>query len=294
VKRLLLAWLALLSVALVLPLAGADKPKGKKGPARTITNSVGMRLVLIPAGEFLMGSPKDEKGRASDEGPRHKVKLTRSFYLGVYAVTQGEYQKITGTNPSWYCATGGGKHKVKDLDTHRFPVERVSWVDAVKCCEKLSELEAEKKAGRKYRLPSEAEWEYACRAGTTTPFHFGKSMSSRQANFDGDTPYGGAAKGAYLRRPAKVGSYRPNAWGLYDMHGNVWQWCQDRFAKDYYRGSPKEDPRGPKKGDRRVLRGGSWHGPASDCRAAFRNWNISGILSDDIGFRVVCAVPKTP
>ena len=175
------------------------------------------------------------------------------------------------------------------------PVEKVSWNDAAEFCKSLSALPAEEEAGRSYRLPTEAEWEFACRAGTTTPFHFGKmasaSASSKDANFDGNHPYGGAAKGPYLKRTSKVGSYEPNSWGLYDMHGNVREWCADWFAEDYFRKRENNDPQGPPTGDLRVLRGGSWGGKGKNCRTAYRegasptNRNNSGF-----GFRVVCVL----
>ena len=189
---------------------------------------------------------------------QHEVSITKPFYLGVYVVTQAEYEKVMGNNPSWFSAKGDGKDKVKDMDTGQFPVEKVSWDDAVAFCKKLSELPEEKKAGRVYRLPTEAEWEYACRAGTKTAFHYGDSLSSKQANFNGNFPYGGADKGPYLGRTAKVGSYAANAFGLYDMHGNVWEWCQDWYDENYYKNSPKEDPPGPAQGLHRVVRGGGW------------------------------------
>jgi formylglycine-generating enzyme required for sulfatase activity len=301
VNRLLLASLTLLCAALALPLVGgADKPKGKKAPAKEFANSIGMKLVLIPAGKFTMGSPKDEKGRemsaggASGKETQHEVEITRPFYIGVYPVTQAQYKKVMGTNPSWFSAKGTGSDKVEGLNTDSFPVERVSWQDAKKFCAALSKLPAEKKAGRTYRLPTEAEWEYACRAGTTTPFNCGKSLSSRQANFDGKYPYGGAPKGPYLGRTCKVGSYKPNAWGLYDMHGNVYHFCSDWFKKDNVTGSPKKDPKGPKKGDACVLRGGSWINSGWACRAAFRMGVEPDLPSYNFGFRVVRDIPRKP
>jgi formylglycine-generating enzyme required for sulfatase activity len=269
-----------------------------------VKNSIGMELKLIPAGEFMMGSDKDEqdavvasvpeslrkavRGWVKAEGPQHRVRITKPFYMGVYTVTQAEYEKVMGENPSYFWARGGGKGKVEGLDTRRFPVEQVSWEDATKFCEKLSARAAEKEAGRAYRLPTEAEWERACRARTSTPFHFGKSASSRQANFDGNYPYGGAEKGPYLRRACKVGSYRPNVFGLFDMHGNVWQWCADWYKKDYYRESPKDDPKGPKSGAARVVRGGSWLNYGWYCRAAGRLRLEPGSRVSGVGFRVVC------
>jgi formylglycine-generating enzyme required for sulfatase activity len=274
----------------------------KSGAAKSFTNSIGMKLVLIPRGKFLMGSPKDEKDRNADEW-QHEVEISRPFYLGVYAVTQKQYKEVMGKNRSCFRADGGGKDKVKGLVTDDFPVEQVSWHDAVEFCEKLSQLEKERRAKRTYRLPTEAEWEYACRAGTTTPFHFGKSLSSRQANFDGNYPYGKATKGPYLGRTCAVGSYKPNAFGLYDMHGNVWQWCNDWYDKDYYKDSPEKDPPGADKDPPpgvvrdapRVLRGGSWHWHGIGCRAALRNREDPREWADFIGFRVACSrPPRTP
>lgn len=232
---------------------------------REITNSIGMKLVLIPAGEFMMGSPDSEENHNSDESPQHRVRITRPFYLGQYEVTQGEYQQVMGTNPSDFSATGTHKEKVSGQDTSRFPVEKVSWNDAVEFCRRLSQKE-----GRTYRLPTEAEWEYACRAGTTTPFNFGSLLNGAEANCNGNNPYGTSYKGPYLQRTTTVGSYRPNAFGLYDMHGNVWEWCADRYDGSYYAGSPQDDPTGPSWGLDRVRRGGSWNRIAGNCRSAYR------------------------
>ncbi|HEV3082696.1 MAG TPA: formylglycine-generating enzyme family protein, partial [Gemmataceae bacterium] len=247
--------LGLLSLPAASERSAAAAPEGEKA----ITNSIGMKLALIPAGKFQMGSPEAEVDR-EDKELQHEESITKPFYMGVYEVTQGEWEKVTGkASPSLFHAKKGGGPD--------HPVENLRWYDAVDYCQKLTALPEEKKAGRTYRLPTEAEWEYACRAGTTTPFHFGKSLSSKEANFNGNFPYGGAAKGDYLRRTAKVGSYAPNAWGLYDMYGNVAEWCSDWYDPGYYRDSPKADPKGPAKGVvatdynndfYRVVRGGCW------------------------------------
>jgi formylglycine-generating enzyme required for sulfatase activity len=251
-----------------------------------------MKLRLIPAGKFLMGSPQTEMERLPPEGPQHEVTLTRPFYLGVYPVTQEEYRRLMGLNPSWFSAEGGGKDRVAEMDTSRFPVEEVTWNDTVAFCDRLSALAAEKKAGRVYRLPTEAEWEYACRAGTRTAFWWGDSASSRQANFNGNFPCSGAAKGPYLERTCRVGSYRANPWGLYDMHGNVWQWCADWFGEKSYGQEGNTDPEGPKDGKLRVLRGGSWVSYGKNCRAANRHWLAPGDRDGYSGFRVVCVVAQ--
>jgi formylglycine-generating enzyme required for sulfatase activity len=204
-------------------------------------------------------------------------------------VTQGEYEKVMGKNPSYFSAKGDGKAKVNGLDTSRFPVEQVSYKDAVKFCAKLSEMAGEKQKQRVYRLPTEAEWEYACRGGATskTSFHYGESLSSDLANCDGNDFYGGTDDGTYLERTCKVGSYDPNGFGLYDMHGNVWELCSDWYAADYYGKSPKCDPQGPSKGSDRLIRGGCWNDLCQSCRSAYRRRNGPTDRSSDVGFRVV-------
>jgi formylglycine-generating enzyme required for sulfatase activity len=216
------------------------------------------------------------------------VEITRPFYLGVFPVTQAQWQKVMGNNPSYFSATGGGKDKVKGMNTADFPVEQVSWEEARVFLQRLSALETERRAGRSYRLPTEAEWEYACRGGgcSSTPFHFGSSLSSTQANFDGRYPYGGGASGPYLERTCAVGSYRPNAFGLYDMHGNVYEWCADFYDEHYYSNSPKADPRGPSEGWRsRVMRGGGWRSESRGCRSAYRYWHSPDQGYFILGFR---------
>jgi formylglycine-generating enzyme required for sulfatase activity len=258
-------------------------------PPREITNSIGMKLVLIPTGKFMMGSPASEKDREPfDKGneEQHEVEITQPFYLGVTEVTQKQYRQVMGT--------GGGKASVAGMDTNNFPVERVSWEDAQAFLKKLSELPEEKKKGRKYRLPTEAEWEYSCRSGAPSdhPFHFGPSLSSTQANFDGNYPYGGAAKGPWLKRTCAVGSYPANRFGLRDMHGNVWEWCADWYDKDYYKSSPRKDPKGPATGTARVVRGGSWFVNGRYCRAAGRSRIEPGRRYNDVGFRVAVSLPR--
>jgi formylglycine-generating enzyme required for sulfatase activity len=257
-----------------------DEIERSKGPKeRLLTNSIRMELTLIPSGTFFMGSPEAEVGRQNCEGPRRGVTISRPFYLGIYPVTQRQYDAVMGCNPSLFA--GNPDH----------PVERVGWEDAVEFCTQLAALPSENEAGRVYRLPTEAEWEFACRGGTVTLFHFGAAASFKQANFDGKHPYGGAPKGPYLQRTSKVGSYDPNGWGLYDMHGNVREWCADWFAGDYYGKRENSDPQGPQTGDLRVLRGGSWGSKGRNCRAAYREGSSPGSRNNaGFGFRVVCAV----
>ena len=233
---------------------------------------VTMEFVLIPPGKFQMGSPKNEKDRSDDE-EQHEVEITRAFYLGKYEVTQEQYEKS---------ADGLGKERVKDVGTGRFPVEGVSWEEAVSFCRKLTDRDQK----RRFRLPSEAEWEYACRAGTETPFHFGLSLNGDEANCNGNKPYGTDEKGPYLGRTRLVGSYAANAFGLCDMHGNVWEWCQDYYGP--YKGLELKDPLRTEKVDEiaRVLRGGSWGRDARNCRAANRRRLAPGLRNNYYGFRV--------
>jgi formylglycine-generating enzyme required for sulfatase activity len=243
-----------------------------------IVNSIGMRLNLVKPGAFLMGSPTEEAGRPDDEQPQHSVEITRPFYLGVYPVTQAEYVQVTGQNPSWFSKEGGGKNRVEGLDTSRFPVEQVSWNEAVAFCEALNRLDAKKPTGWKYALPTEAQWEYACRAGVTTPYFFGDADDLGKYAW-----YGVNAEG----RTHKVGTRTPNPWGLFDMNGNVWQWCADWHSKDYYARSPQKDPQNSENGRlARVSRGGSWSGGAEWCRAAARSAQAPGTRLNWVGLRV--------
>jgi formylglycine-generating enzyme required for sulfatase activity len=291
---------------LTFPLVGlcfvpVPEQANAQGGDKSLTNSIGMKLTLIPAGKFLMGSPAAEAERDEEE-LQHEVTITRPFYLGVYEVTQGEYDKLMGK------AREGGKYNpwnrgaffdAKNGGGPDYPMEQVTWGQAVEYCKRLSALPEEKKAGRTYRLPTEAEWEYACRAGTKTAFHFGDALSAKQANFNGNAPYGDAAKGLNLQKTAKVGSYPANAFGLHDMHGNVAEWCADWYDEKYYAKSPKEDPKGPLQGVLpsgyhkeffRVVRGGCWLDEARGCRCAYRFRYQPTEPYRLVGFRVACEV----
>ncbi len=274
----------------------AAPPDDPPAADRVVTNSLGMKFVLIPARTFLMGSPPNEVGRRDDE-EQHEVEITKPFYLGAYQVTQEEYETAVGSNPSFFSATGAGKDLVAGLDTRRFPVDSVTWHEAVAFCRKLSEMPEEKRAGRVYRLPTEAEWECACRGGESgsAPFFFkspSPSASSRQANFNGSNPYGGAAEGPNLGRTTAVGSYEANAFGLFDMHGNVWQWCADSYGA-YPRGAVK-NYQGPETGGDRVVRGASWRSNGEHCRAACRGRSAPSVHYFNYGCRVAFAAPTSP
>jgi formylglycine-generating enzyme required for sulfatase activity len=270
-------------------------------------NSVGMKLRRIPAGTFLMGSPDDEPERLADE-QQHEVEITKDLSLGAHEVTQEQFREVMGYNPSVFSAftnygqgrpgtqysyskPAAGQKYVTGYDTDAFPVENVSWEEAVEFCRRLSALPMERKAGRTYRLPTEAEWEHACRAGGgPRPFYFGHTISPRQANFDATFPYDGAPRGTSLRRTCKVGSYAANRFGLHDMHGNVREWCADWYDADYYGKSPRRDPQGPSGGSLRVIRGGGHSSAGQACRSAVRFSGAPGLRDPDLGFRVVAGI----
>jgi sulfatase modifying factor 1 len=226
----------------------------------------GMIFAWCPPGTFLMGSPESEAERSDDE-TQHRVTLSKGFWLGVTPVTQAQWQAILGSNPSNF--------KGEDR-----PVEQVSWEDCQAFCTKLRE-----RTGKTFRLPTEAEWEYACRAGTATPFSFGATITPDQVNYDGNYPYSGAPKGVYRQQTTPVGSFPANDWGLYDMHGNVYEWCADWFGQ--YSSSDQKDPVSGNNGDARVLRGGSWGGYARWCRSACRRGDAPSNRYVDVGCRLV-------
>jgi formylglycine-generating enzyme required for sulfatase activity/uncharacterized caspase-like protein len=242
-------------------------------------------LVAIVGGTFTMGSPANEEGREAGEGPQRNVTVPQ-FLIGKYPVTQAQYQAVMGQNPSHFTENGANR-----------PVEQVSWDDAVAFCQKLSQ-----QTRREYRLPSEAEWEYACRAGTTTPFHFGPTITTDVANYrgtywdykdEGKTylgSYGQGPKGAFRQETTDVGSFSPNAFGLYDMHGNVWEWCLDHWH-DTYDGAPTDGRAwlSSDENDSRRPRGGSWYYAPSHCRSAYRGKSSHDFRDKAFGFRIVCA-----
>jgi eukaryotic-like serine/threonine-protein kinase len=245
--------------------------------ARYFTEDLGggvsLEMVAIPAGEFMMGSPANELNHENNEGPQHRVKIS-GFFMGRFVVTQAQWQAVMGYAPSNSQFKGENR-----------PVETVSWNDAQAFCKKLS-----LKTGRTYRLPSEAEWEYACRAGTTAPFNFGPTITPELANYTYAQDSG--PKGQSGRQTTPVGSFAANEFGLHDMHGNVWEWCLDHWHESYS-GAPTDGSAWVENGNSslRVLRGGSWANYPEDCRSASRNWfnpEHSYFLS---GFRIVISSP---
>jgi formylglycine-generating enzyme required for sulfatase activity len=246
---------------------------------KALPNSVAMKLVLIKPGKFLMGSPDTDQDAANDEKPQHLVQITRPFYLGAHEVTQGQYRVVTRAAPS----------SLKGSD--ELPMDKVSWNDAITFCNRLSEMESLKpcyeigggllSGGDGYRLPTEAEWEYACRAGSTTRYCFGDE-TERLGEFAWHL-------GNSERRTHPVGQRtRPNAWGLHGMHGNVFEWCWDWYDGSYYQEPPGADPPGPSRGTERVVRGGGWNSPAAQaCRSASRAKVVPTKKLSTLGFRVV-------
>jgi formylglycine-generating enzyme required for sulfatase activity/mono/diheme cytochrome c family protein len=232
--------------------------------AERFSNSIDMQLVRIPVGKAWLGSPPEEVGRNFDEELR-QVDFPRAFYLGMLEVTQDEYLRVMKTTPSFFSNVGARGELVKNVKTGRLPVEKVSALDAEEFCRRLSELPAEQAAGRRYRLPKQDEWEYACRAGARTPFHTGQMLTHVQARF-----------GSQPLWPAVCASFAPNAFGLFDMHGNVSEWCDE--------GRKVPGAKNPE----RSLRGGSWRSSANQCRAAARMFLLETSFTDQIGFRVVC------
>jgi formylglycine-generating enzyme required for sulfatase activity/tRNA A-37 threonylcarbamoyl transferase component Bud32 len=295
------------------------EPRAGETLAISLGKGLDMTFAWIPPGTFLMGSLPTEERRDDDE-PQHRVTLTKGFYLGIHQVTHGQFvQFVQATGYKTDAETGGGAYyrsawtpppihrrgkksargahyrgSVWKLDpaknwrapgfnqTDAHPVVCISWNDAVAFCEWLMRRDGQ---GRRYRLPTEAEWEYACRAGTTTPFHFGEIISTDQANYDGHYTYGKGTEGVHRQQTAPVGSFPPNPWGLYDMHGNVEEWCQDWYGP--YPAENMKDPQGVEQGDYRVLRGGSWYSYPWTCRAACRGRRAPARRYDFCGCRVV-------
>jgi formylglycine-generating enzyme required for sulfatase activity len=265
----------------------ADRSPRQSEPPKQLTNSLGMKFVLVPKGTFWMGGGGGKPGD-------FQVQIPQDFYLGVYPVTQGQWEAVMGSNPSWFSRSGGGwfsrsgggKDKVKDIsdaDLKLFPVEQVSWEDAQEFIRKLNERE-KTVSGWLYRLPTEEEWEYACRGGACSKddcsfdFYFDRptnDLSSTQANFDGRSPAGSTAKGPYLERTTKVGSYPPNRLGICDLHGNVWEWTDSVEGSD------------------RVYRGGCWDSRGSRCRAARRFWYAPSNRHHFLGFRLALSPSGT-
>jgi formylglycine-generating enzyme required for sulfatase activity len=243
-----------------------------------LAKGIAITMLQIPAGSFQMGSPATEAERASEEGPQHRVEL-QSFFLGQTPVTQAQWQAVA----SWPQVELKLNSNPAFFEGANRPVEQVSWEEAMEFCRRLSQ-----RSKLVYTLPSEAQWEYACRAGSTTPFAFGDTLTPDLANYDGNYIYGSGPKGQYRQQTTEVGSFAANAWGLQDMHGNVWEWCLDPWY-DSYRGAPVDGSAWTAGGGTaRLLRGGSWGNYPRGCRSAFRTDDLPDDRFNNIGFRVCC------
>ncbi|PSB33911.1 formylglycine-generating enzyme family protein [Stenomitos frigidus] len=248
-------------------------------------DAIGLEMILVPSGTFVMGSPDDEPERREAEGPPHEVSIS-SFFMGRYPITQAQWSFVAALAPA---------SQEVELDPSSFkgdtrPVENVSWYNAVEFCDRLA-----KHTGRPYRLASEAEWEYACRAGTTTPFYFGKTLTTELANYNGNYTYNDGPEGEYREETTTIDQFEiANAFGLSDMHGNVWEWCRDHWH-DHYEDAPTDGSAWLTEDEsaNRVLRGGSWFYDPGHCRSASRNLDAPDDRDDAFGFRVVCSAPRT-
>ena len=258
-KTPLFSFLGLVAAPCVLGASSAQAAE------KTYINSLGMKFALIPAGSFLMGADRNFEEAWDRETPQHRVTISRPFYLGKTEVTQAQWTAVMGNNPS----------KFKGRTN---PVEQVSWDDVQVFIQRLNQKEGHER----YRLPTEAEWEYAARAGSASAYSFGDNAArlGQYAWYDGNS--------GETTHP--VGQKPPNAWGLHDMHGNVWEWVQDRYDGDYYSGSPSTDPRGPSSGSHRVLRGGSWSSLAASCRSAYRYVDSPDYRSGNLGCRLALSL----
>jgi formylglycine-generating enzyme required for sulfatase activity/tRNA A-37 threonylcarbamoyl transferase component Bud32 len=293
--------------ALTGPKLSLEAPK-RPGPLRRSTPAwkspfTAMEFVRVPGGEFMMGSPDDDQDAKNDEKPQHRVRIS-TFYLGATEVTQAQYRAVMGNNPSHFSSTGSGKEQVAGQATDDFPVENLSWVDAIRFCNAMSrrdhllpyyaeagrlgrqDVRVSNLDGTGYRLPTEAEWEFACRAGTTTRYFFGDGPSA----LDGYAWHAGNS--GSMTHP--VARKHPNALGLYDMYGNVWEWCWDWHLVDYYRNAPLVDPQGPVQATTKVGHGGSWAHDPRGCRSATRDYTAPVRRDKNLGFRVARNQPRHP
>ena len=265
-----MATAAILAAVLSFPAAAGAQTKA--GDTKMFG---GIEFVWCPPGDFLMGSPESEVNRSADE-KIHKVTITEGFWMARTETTQKQ----------WKEAMGGASNPSEWTSTTDLPVEMVNWGHAISFCAVMNKKhQSNLPPGWKFTLPTEAQWEYACRAGTATPFSFGATLTSRQANFDGTEPYGVEEEGPFTEKTSKARSFQPNAWGIYDMHGNVAEWCMDGYAA--YAAGEATDPLTPAAGKYRILRGGSWRSEGAYLRSAFRSQPSPEKELNNIGFRVV-------
>jgi formylglycine-generating enzyme required for sulfatase activity len=257
-----------------------------EGYREDLGEGVALTMVNIPAGSFLMGSPGNEPERSEDEGPQHEVTLG-SFFMAQTPITQAQWRAVAG----WQKVERDLEPDPSKFNGANRPVEQVSWFDAVEFCRRLNE-----RTGQRYGLPSEAQWEYACRAGSTTPFHFGPTLTPELANYDGNYAYANGPKGSYREQTTEVASFPANGWGLHDLHGNVWEWCEDHWHESYNFAPGDDQPwliPAASADEPRLLRGGSWYDDPRYCRSACRLHDQPVDAGYDVGFRVVC-LPQDP
>lgn len=277
-KHILVSGLVLFTFLMGTAKTRATSANAVEESAQTFTNSIGMKFVFIKPGKFTMGSPVNEPGRDGDE-TQFQVILAQGFYMQNTEVTQGQWKAVMGKNPAHFKQCG-----------ENCPMEMISWDECQAFIKKLNE----KEGTDKYRLPTEAQWEYACRAGTTTRFSFGDCLTTDAANYNGTLSFEGCNAGqkrGQTPQPPQtmpVASFKPNAWGLYDMHGNVAEWCQDWYDS-YYPQGPIQDPTGSTAGPLRVIRGGDWHDDAKLCRSANRHYYMPAEWHNRLGLRLVRA-----
>ena len=277
------------------PRDGVSRVNSSVPLPNDLTNSLGMRFKQIIEGEYIMGLPDDRVDDPSnldpipDEVRTHPVKITKPFLFGIHEVTQDQFQQVMGYNPSWHSAEGEGRLTVDGVETGAFPVENVTWTEAAEFCQRLTALHEEKQAGRSYRIPWEAEWEYVCRSGKTTPYQLIRTWGVN--DHLGEYAWKGrGTRPKEIMTPTPIGSYPPNEFGIHDMRGNVWEWCADYFARDYYGLSPKDDPTGPAEGILRVWRGSDWVFASNECKT-HRSWSLEPWDRNPfLGFRVVCEI----
>ncbi|MGJ8697667.1 MAG: formylglycine-generating enzyme family protein [Verrucomicrobiaceae bacterium] len=268
---------------LVLPLAASEP----------LTSSANITLVPIPAGTFIIGSPDSEKGRSRDEAQR-KVEITKPFHIASTEITQKQWVDVMGTTfddlinkQRGPVGRGANLASTPSATGDEQPMCFVNWSDALEFCHTLTKKDRAANiipSTSEYNLPSEAQWEYACRAGTSTPFHYGDTFTSDLANFYGKSPYGTTVTGPYLEKSTPVKTFKPNPWGLYDMHGNLYEWCLDWYSETP---TTTQDPSGPDSGDGRIIRGGAWDRKATSCRSAYRYSRDPNRRAHNIGFRIV-------
>jgi|688.fasta_scaffold00545_54 formylglycine-generating enzyme required for sulfatase activity len=262
------------------------RPLQVEGFREELGEGVALTMVNIPAGSFLMGSPKDEPGRLEDEGPQHEVTLS-TFLIAQTPITQAQWRAVAG----WQKVERDLEPDPSTFKGATRPVEQVSWFDALEFCCRLNQ-----RTGQRYGLPSEAQWEYACRAGSTTPFHCGATLTPELANYNGNHVYGNGPKGTYRQQTSDVASFPANGWGLHDMHGNVWEWCADHWHESYNFAPGDDQPwliPAAAADERRLLRGGSLLNSPGGCRSAYRVHYLPVYAYFSVGFRVVC-LPQGP